>query len=142
MTNRKKEEIRHTIVCIYCLKEQLDISSFSLVIFVFFLRLWICKFEGFLMRIYVLNIKYIIRLLFIFTLPAIGNNIKACVQEIETKVYSAVCNDVFVIVFPFFRSFSRFFNFIVHNLFQNMVNCIFENVQVPVKHLCHPHTTK
>ena len=69
------------------------------------------------MRIYVLDIKYMIVL--IFTLTAIPNNIKPviCVEEIKTKVYSTECNDVFVIVYPFFRPFSRFFIIIVRNLF-------------------------
>ena len=48
-----------------------------------------------------LNIKYI---------TAIWNNITAIIYvwEIKTKVYSAECNVVSMVIFPFFRSFSRF----------------------------------
>ena len=53
------------------------------------------------MRIYVLNIKYIIGLLVIK----------------KSKQNRAECNVVFVVVFSFFRSFLRFFNIIVRNLF-------------------------
>ena len=80
----------------------------------------------------------------IFTLTTIRNNITAiiCVWEIETKVCNAECTVAFVVVFPLFRSFSRFFNFKLRNLFKNMINYIFENLPVPVKHFCDPGTVK
>ena len=80
----------------------------------------------------------------ISTLTAIRNNITAiiCVWEIETKVYSDKCNAVFVVASPFFGSFSRFLNNEACNLFMSMINYIFENLPVPVKHFCDPGLAK
>ena len=64
------------------------------------------------------------------------------VWEIKTKVYSAKCNVAFVVVSPFFCSFSRFLNNEARILFKNMINYIFENLPVPVKYFCGPGVAK
>ena len=59
------------------------------------------------------------------------------VWEIEAKVYSAKFN-----VASFYCSFSRFPNNEARNLFKNMINYIFKNPQVPLKHFCDPGVAK
>ena len=44
--------------------------------------------------------------------------------------------------FSFYCSFSGFLNNETRNLFKNMINYIFENLPVPVKHFCDPGVAK
>ena len=101
---------------------------FQFSIFFFFLLFRICTFDSFLMRLYVLNIKYIIGLLVI--------------KKSKQKFTVLSVMSFLWLFFSFFRSFLGFFNIIVRNLFQNIVNYISENLPVPVKYFCDSETAK
>ena len=100
---------------IYGLKECLDIFSFSLVIF---FSLW--SYGSLNLKVFFnenVSMKYVIynRITwFIFNLTAITAIM--CVQEIETKSLQCWVWCCFVVVFPLFRTFSRFFNVMVATL--------------------------
>ena len=68
--------------------------------------------------------------------------LNTCIYDIETKVYNTECNFVFVVVFLFCRSFLRYLNITVQNLFYNILNYISENLPLSVEHFCDPNTAK